>query len=54
MSALTPKPWEEFDEQGRSTSQEETHQWWAEAGQERSAAERASGVPKDAFELGGV
>ncbi len=46
---LTPKPWEELDEQGRSTSQEETHQWWAEADRERRAAERASGVPKDAF-----
>lgn len=44
---LTPKPWEEVDEKGASTSKEETHRWWADVNLERWKFEKDMGIKDD-------
>jgi lipopolysaccharide biosynthesis glycosyltransferase len=46
---LSPKPWDEMDENGNSTSKDETHGWWVKSNQERLAAEKAKGIEADGF-----
>lgn len=46
---LTPNPWDELDEQGNSTSKDETHKWWADVNKERKQAEKERGVKDDGF-----
>lgn len=46
---LTPKPWDELDEQGEFTGTEESHKWWVEINKERKRAERESGIVDDGF-----
>ncbi|KAI5782379.1 glycosyltransferase family 8 protein [Peziza echinospora] len=41
---LTPKPWDEYDGGGNSTSTDETHKWWHKVNTERLAAEKAQGL----------
>ncbi|KAJ3496737.1 hypothetical protein NLG97_g2430 [Lecanicillium saksenae] len=41
---LSPKPWDEVDEQGKFTGEDETHRWWVEANQKRKAEEKAQGI----------
>lgn len=46
---LSPKPWDEMDENGNSTSKDETHGWWVKSNQDRLAAEKAKGIKADGF-----
>lgn len=46
---LAPKPWDEMDEQGNSTSKDETHGWWVKVNQERLAREKEHGIEADGF-----
>jgi alpha-N-acetylglucosamine transferase len=46
---LTPKPWDTLDAEGNSTSDEETHVWWANVNKERKQDEREKGIPDDGF-----
>ncbi|GJN78375.1 hypothetical protein PLIIFM63780_001869 [Purpureocillium lilacinum] len=46
---LSPKPWDEVDENGQWTGTDETHKWWIDANNERKAAERRQGIPDDGF-----
>lgn len=46
---LTPKPWDELDADGNSTSEDETHRWWADVNKERRVDERSRGVNDDGF-----
>ncbi|KAG5984731.1 hypothetical protein E4U55_003503 [Claviceps digitariae] len=41
---LSPKPWEEVDEQGEWTGGEETHRWWVDANARRIKEERELGL----------
>ncbi|KAG6099629.1 hypothetical protein E4U31_004311 [Claviceps sp. LM219 group G6] len=41
---LSPKPWEEVDEEGVWRGGEETHRWWVEANAERLREEREMGI----------
>ncbi|KUI63229.1 hypothetical protein VP1G_10373 [Cytospora mali] len=44
---LTPNPWDDLDDEGNSTGEDETHQWWAEVNKERKADENNRGVNGD-------
>jgi len=46
---LAPKPWDELDEDGKSVSEDPTHEWWATANRERLALEKEKGVKADGF-----
>lgn len=46
---LSPKPWDEMDENGNNTSKDETHEWWVKSNQERLATEKAKGIEADGF-----
>ena len=46
---LTPKPWETTDAEGNSTSEEETHVWWADINRERKKVEKDQGLLDDGF-----
>ncbi|GFP56948.1 hypothetical protein ACSS6W_004510 [Trichoderma asperelloides] len=37
---LSPKPWDETNEEGEWTGSDESHKWWVDANRERKAAER--------------
>ncbi|KAJ6784667.1 hypothetical protein PWT90_00410 [Aphanocladium album] len=41
---LSPKPWDEVDEQGNFTGEDETHGWWVAANQKRKAEEKKQGI----------
>ncbi|OAA80418.1 Glycosyl transferase, family 8 [Akanthomyces lecanii RCEF 1005] len=41
---LSPKPWNEVDEQGNYTGEDETHQWWVAANQKRKKDEKMRGI----------
>ncbi|XWX01450.1 hypothetical protein V2A60_009478 [Cordyceps javanica] len=41
---LSPKPWDEVDDQGNFTGQDETHRWWVAANQKRKAEEKLNGI----------
>lgn len=41
---LAPKPWDEYDSEGKSTSKDETHLWWQKMNDERLAEEKAKGL----------
>ncbi len=41
---LSPKPWDEYDEAGNSTSKDESHKWWQDVNAKRLAEEKAKGV----------
>lgn len=41
---LSPKPWDEMDEQGNFTGDDETHGWWVEANQRRKEEEKRLGI----------
>ncbi|KAK5992282.1 Galactinol synthase 1-like protein [Cladobotryum mycophilum] len=45
---LSPKPWDEINENGEWTGTEETHKWWIDANNERKAGEKAKGI-EDGF-----
>jgi lipopolysaccharide biosynthesis glycosyltransferase len=46
---LSPKPWDEMDKQGNSTSKDETHRWWVDYNKKRLAAEKEAGVEADGY-----
>lgn len=46
---LSPKPWDEINEKGESTSKDESHGWWVKRNQERLALEKENGIPVDGF-----
>lgn len=46
---LSPKPWDEMDEEGRFVGKDESHGWWVAANQVRLKDEAAKGIPKDGF-----
>ncbi|KAB8290760.1 hypothetical protein EYC80_008397 [Monilinia laxa] len=46
---LTPKPWDEIDEQGAFVGSEETHAWWVKHNGERLAGEKERGIAVDGF-----
>ncbi|PFH57437.1 hypothetical protein XA68_15055 [Ophiocordyceps unilateralis] len=46
---LSPKPWDEMDQQGNWTGSDETHRWWVDVNRERKAAEREQNIPDDGF-----
>ncbi|OAA53107.1 Glycosyl transferase, family 8 [Cordyceps fumosorosea ARSEF 2679] len=41
---LSPKPWDEVDEHGNFTGDDETHGWWVAANQRRRAEEKLKGI----------
>ncbi|VUC34670.1 unnamed protein product, partial [Clonostachys rosea] len=41
---LSPKPWDEVDENGEWTGTEESHRWWVDSNRERRAAEKEKGI----------
>ncbi|CAH0052659.1 unnamed protein product [Clonostachys solani] len=41
---LSPKPWDEVDENGEWTGAEESHRWWVDSNRERRAAEKEKGI----------
>ncbi|RDA94281.1 hypothetical protein CP533_0572 [Ophiocordyceps camponoti-saundersi (nom. inval.)] len=46
---LSPKPWDELDENGNWTGSDETHRWWVDVNRERKALEREQNIPEDGF-----
>jgi len=46
---LSPKPWDEMDKDGNSTSKDETFAWWVRDNQERLALEKERGIEVDGF-----
>lgn len=46
---LSPKPWDEINENGEWTGRDETHKWWIDVNTQRKEAERKDGVPDDGF-----
>ncbi|RFU72087.1 galactinol synthase [Trichoderma arundinaceum] len=44
---LSPKPWDEIDDQGEWTGTEESHKWWIDANRERKAADKEQGIDDD-------
>ncbi|KAH7325870.1 glycosyltransferase family 8 protein [Stachybotrys elegans] len=46
---LSPKPWDEIDDNGEWTGTEESHRWWVDANRERRAAEKEKGLSDDGF-----
>ena len=46
---LSPKPWDEVNQDGEWTGTEESHRWWTECNKERRKAEKANGIPGDGF-----
>jgi len=46
---LAPKPWDEMDAQGNSTSGDETHGWWVDYNNDRLRYEKAHGIKVDGF-----
>ncbi|ATY66592.1 glycosyl transferase family 8 [Cordyceps militaris] len=41
---LSPKPWDEVDDKGNFTGEDETHGWWVAANQKRKAEEKRKGI----------
>lgn len=41
---LSPKPWDEINENGEWTGKDETHKWWIDVNNERKAAEKEKGI----------
>lgn len=41
---LSPKPWDEIDEEGNYTGDDETHAWWAKANKERKELDKERGI----------
>jgi hypothetical protein len=41
---LAPKPWDEYDADGNSTSTDETHKWWQAVNKERLEKEKAQEI----------
>lgn len=41
---LSPKPWDEIDDEGVWRGTDETHRWWVEANQRRKADEESRGI----------
>ena len=41
---LTPKPWDELDDNGEWKGTDETHSWWAKANKKRVEEDKASGL----------
>jgi len=46
---LSPKPWDEMDEEGKFIGKDEAHGWWVKDNQERLANEEKRGIAKDGF-----
>ncbi|RDA86803.1 hypothetical protein CP532_6382 [Ophiocordyceps camponoti-leonardi (nom. inval.)] len=46
---LSPKPWDELDDDGNWTGSDETHRWWVDVNRERKALEREQNIPEDGF-----
>lgn len=46
---LSPKPWDEINEQGEWTGKDETHKWWVDVNRERKQAEKEKGVTDDGY-----
>ncbi|KKA29642.1 hypothetical protein TD95_000691 [Thielaviopsis punctulata] len=44
---MTPKPWDEVDENGMCKSEDPTHQWWVDVNLQRKASERLAGIKDD-------
>ncbi|KAL6702235.1 hypothetical protein J3F84DRAFT_392406 [Trichoderma pleuroticola] len=41
---LSPKPWDEIDDEGEWTGTEESHKWWIDTNRKRKAAEKEAGI----------
>lgn len=41
---LSPKPWDETEEEKKAEGRDETHKWWWEANEERKREERERGI----------
>lgn len=46
---LSPKPWDEIDDEGVWTGTDETHRWWVDVNNERKEYERKKGIPEDGY-----
>lgn len=46
---LSPKPWDEIDDQGVWRGTEESHKWWIDLNNERKQLERERGIAKDGY-----
>ncbi|KAH8811681.1 nucleotide-diphospho-sugar transferase [Xylogone sp. PMI_703] len=46
---LSPKPWDEVDEEGNCVSEDPTFPWWVDVNKERLKHERARGIENDGF-----
>jgi lipopolysaccharide biosynthesis glycosyltransferase len=46
---LSPKPWDEVDQDGNFVGLDESHKWWVDVNKERKAAEKSQDIPDDGF-----